>query len=192
MWRVSGDFWDNWPSLDHEFELARRWQRSPGAAHWPDADMLPLGHLSIHGRSVGADRRSAFTKNEQITLISLWCLLPSPLMLGGNVAELDPWTEALLTNPEVLAVNQDPAGNAAVPDSKDGDMETWVKKLADGSLAVGIFNRGELDADAPFPPAARSFAHVRDLWLHRDLGRLGPTKHFSVPAHGAVLLLCRA
>jgi alpha-galactosidase len=143
LWRVSGDFWDNWRSLEHEFALALRWQPYVGPGHWPDADMLPVGHLSIHHRSVGDDRFSVFTRDEELTLLSFWCLLPSPLMVGANLPDNDPWTLALLTNPEVLAVNQDSLGAAARQMMAANGIEVWVKPLHDGSHAVGIFNRGQ-------------------------------------------------
>jgi hypothetical protein len=142
LWRVSGDFWDNWKSLDHEFTLAARWQKFVGPGHWPDADMLPLGHLSINHRSVGADRWTAFTRDEQLTLLSFWCLLPAPLMVDANLPDNDAWTLALLTNPEVLAVDQDSLGAAAKLIVASNGFEIWAKPLHDGSHAVGIFNRG--------------------------------------------------
>ncbi len=191
LWRVSGDFWDDWRSLDHEFTLASRWKSFAGPGHWPDADMLPLGHLSVGHRSVGGDRFTRFTRDEQLTHLSLWSLLPSPLMVGANLPDNDAWTLALLTNPEVLAVNQDSLGLAAqrmtnVP----AGVEIWAKKLADKSTAVGIFNRGK----AAMPVnlvwhdlGLRAKPAVRDLWLRKDLGR---AKNFTaeIPAHGCVLL----
>ena len=145
LWRVSGDFWDEWRSLKLEFPLAARWKKFVGPGHWPDADMLPVGHLSIQHRSEGNDRFTRFTRDEQLTLISLWCLLPSPLMVGANLPDNDAWTLALLTNPEVLAVNQDSLEAAAKPVVVTNNIEIWVKPLSDGSSAVGIFNRGRLE-----------------------------------------------
>jgi len=142
LWRVSEDFWDNWKSLKHAFLLAARWQPFVGPGHWPDADMLPVGHLSLNHRSIGDDRFTALTRDEQLTLLSLWCLLPSPLMVGANLPDNDAWTLALLTNPEVLAVNQDALGAAARQIAATNDLEIWVKPLRDGSRAVGVFNRG--------------------------------------------------
>ncbi len=194
LWRVSGDFWDEWKSLDHEFALGARWHDSVGPGHWPDADMLPLGHLSVGNRSVGPDRFTRFTRDEQLTHLSLWCLLPSPLMVGANLPDNDDWTLALLTNPEVLAVNQDPLGlsaqrvvNPAVP------AETWVKKLADGSVAVGFFNRSDqpVKIDVLWRNLGfRSVPNVRNLWLRKDLDR---QKNFiaELPAHGCVLMQVR-
>ena len=194
LWRVSGDFWDNWKSLGHEFTLGARWHDSAGPGHWPDADMLPVGHLSVRNRSVGPDRATRFTRDEQLTLISLWSLLPSPLMVGANLPDNDEWTTALLTNPEVLAVNQDPPGHPAqrvvdpaVP------AETWVKKLADDSLAVGFFNRADQPVKLDFPWRNLGFhfaPDVRDLWLRKGVGR---QKNFvaELPPHGCMLLQVR-
>ena len=129
LWRVSGDFWDNWKSLDHEFALGARWHDFVGPGHWPDADMLPVGHLSVSNRSVGPDRFTHFTRDEQLTHISLWSLLPSPLMIGANLPDNDDWTTALLTNPEVLAVNQDVLGQPAQRLTNVlAGVEIWTKK----------------------------------------------------------------
>ena len=191
MWRASGDFWDGWRALNHEFTLGARWQTYVRPGHWPDGDMLPLGHISLGGRPVGADRRTNFTHNEQMTLLSLWCLLPSPLMVGANLPDNDPWTLALLTNPEVLAVNQDALGAAGTPVSSQDGLDVWSKKLADGSLAVGLFNRSNVEqtitADWAKLGLTGRYA-VRDLWLRREVGRLEESYSVSVPRHGAVLL----
>ena len=192
LWRVSGDFWDNWKSLDHEFALGARWHDFVGPGHWPDADMLPVGHLSVGNRSVGPDRFTQFTRDEQLTHISLWSLLPSPLMIGANLPDNDDWTTALLTNPEVIAVNQDAFGQPAqrLTNFPAAGVEIWTKRLADKSLAVGIFNRGNaavsVDLVLARPGPARRPA-VRDLWLRKNLGR---QKNFitELPPHGCALL----
>jgi alpha-galactosidase len=194
MWRESGDFWDHWEALEHEFTLGASWRDYGGQGHWPDADMLPLGHLSISNRSVGLDRQTNFTHDEQITLLTLWSLLPSPLMVGANLPDNDPWTLALLTNPDVLAVDQDSSGATAMPVNTTGDTEVWAKTLADGTLAVGLFNRG--DAAGPVT-AYWSDLHItgpylaRDLWRRQDLGSFHDGFSTTVPAHGAVLLRLR-
>ena len=191
LWRVSGDFWDNWKSLNHEFSLGARWHDFVGPGHWPDADMLPVGHLSVGSRSVDPDRFTRFTRNEQLTHLSLWSLLPSPLMIGANLPDNDDWTTALLTNPEVLAVNQDAAGKPARRiTAQPQTAEIWIKELAGGSFAVGIFNRTDQPAKVDFPwrnLEFRSAPKVRDLWLRTDLGR---QKNFTteLPPHGCILL----
>ena len=191
LWRVSDDFWDNWKYLDHEFTLAARWHGFAGPGHWPDADMLPVGHLSVANRSVGKDRFTNFTRDEQLTLLSFWSLLPSPLMVGANLPGNDPWTLALLTNPEVLAVNQDALGLAAQPMMNGpAGVELWTKPLADQSIAVGLFNRSA--AAVPVNLVWKDLglgakSAVRDLWLRKDLG---PSENFTaeLPPHGCLLL----
>ncbi|RPI46854.1 MAG: glycoside hydrolase family 27 protein, partial [Bacteroidetes bacterium] len=108
MWRISNDFWDRWADLKNQFELCHLWEKHVGNGHWPDADMIPLGHICQRNCDVRPDRWTRFSRDEQLTLMSLWALAPSPLMLGMNLPDNDDWTKALLTNPEVLAVNQDP------------------------------------------------------------------------------------
>ncbi|HEY4984706.1 MAG TPA: hypothetical protein VIJ24_06540, partial [Verrucomicrobiae bacterium] len=107
LWRVSDDFWDNWRSLQEQFARLNNWTpfRAPG--HWPDADMLPLGNI----RAWQAKGWTHFTKDEQFTLMSLWCIARSPLIMGGNMPKNDDFTLALLTNDEVLAVNQNSTNN---------------------------------------------------------------------------------
>ncbi|MBN1413575.1 MAG: NPCBM/NEW2 domain-containing protein [Bacteroidales bacterium] len=110
MWRIVGDFWDNWPQLKEHFEVCRRWAPfiSPGA--WPDADMLPLGHIGIRAER-GDDRMSRLTHDEQHTLITLFVIFRSPLMFGGNLPDNDAFTLSLLTNKEILAVSQSSTNN---------------------------------------------------------------------------------
>jgi alpha-galactosidase len=126
--------------------------------------------------------------------MSLWSLLPSPLMVGAYLPDNDEWTTALLTNPEVLAVNQDPLGQPAQRVVNPAvSAETWVKKLADDSLAVGFFNRTDQPVKLDFPWRYLGFhfePDVRDLWLRKDVGR---QKNFvaELPPHGCMLLQVR-
>ncbi len=186
QWRVSGDFWDNWGSLDHEFTLAERWQKWVGPGHWPDADMLPVGHLSVENRSVDRERFTRFTRAEQTTLIALWCLLPSPLMLGADVTKLDSWTLALLTNPEVLALNQDTVTHGAKLSFRKDGVDVWTRKLSDGSYALGIFNRGDYDIREPLDWRAfgvKPPVRLRDLWRRSDFRG----NSILIPSHGVAL-----
>jgi hypothetical protein len=191
LWRISNDLWDNWRALDHAFTLFAAWYDDGSPGHWPDGDMIPFGHICQRNCDVRPDRWTRFTRDEQLTFMSLWALAPSPLMLGMNLPDNDAWTTALLTNPEVLAVNQDPLGRPArrltgppVP----GEM--WVKPLADGSQAVGFFNRGEAPAEIKFPWRHLGFLSrplARDLWLRKDLDSADEFAA-ELPARGAVLL----
>lgn len=105
MWRISDDFWDSWPALKSQFKRLENWNGFRGPGFYPDADMLPLGTLA-HG-----SRKTSFTKDEQYTLMTLWAMARSPLMLGADMTKLDPFTESLLTNKEVLNVNQNSIKN---------------------------------------------------------------------------------
>ncbi len=128
-----------------------------------------------------------------MTLLSLWSLLPSPLMVGAALPDNDDWTRALLTNPDVLAINQDALGAAgARVSASDDDLEVWSKKLADGSLAVGLFNRGDFDGEevtARWTEMGLTGRYaVRDLWQRKDLGVCEKQFSAPVPRHGALLL----
>jgi len=192
LWRVSGDFWDSWGALDHEFALAAKWQPYAGPNHWPDADMIPIGHLSVGSRSVGNDRRTNFTKAEQVTLMSLWALLPSPMMLGANLPDNDPWTESLFMNEEVMALPRDasPAAKRVSEGNEEG-LEIWSRKLSDGSTALGVFNRAEFDQNTPidsFTDFLPMGLPIRDMWQHKHFGVTGAHTPVVIPSHGALLL----
>lgn len=118
LWRISDDFWDNWPALYDQFERLHNWtpHRAPG--HWPDADMLPLGDIDLGRRS------TRFTPDEQQTLMSLWCIARSPLMHGGDMTRMDDFTLSLLTNDEVLSVNQHSENNREL--FHRGDAIGWI------------------------------------------------------------------
>ena len=191
LWRISNDFWDNWRSLNHNFNLFAEWYGNGSPGHWPDGDMIPFGRICQRNCDVHPDRWTRFTRDEQLTLMSLWALAPSPFMLGMNLPDNDVWTTAILSNPEVLAVDQDVSGKQARRMTADGSVaEMWAKSLADGSLAVGYFNRTEETAKVDYRWHYLGYAsapRVRDLWLRKDLGR---QQNFTaeLPPHGCVLL----
>ena len=191
MWRISGDFWDRWKDLNHQFDLLAQWQGIGGPGHWPDADMIPLGHLGIKCTIAGPDRQTRFTKDEQRTLMSLWALAPSPLMLGNNLPDTDEWTLSLLTNDEVLALNQDPLGSPARRVAQTDGAEIWMKELKDGSKAIGLFNRSAAPRDVELnwsDVGLTGKQKLRDLWLHTDVGTIKERYTVRVPSHGVVLL----
>jgi hypothetical protein len=189
MWRMSGDFWDDWGSLDHAFDLRARWQGEAGPGHWPDSDMIPLGHIGI--RSVGGPRNTRFTHDEQITMMSLWAMGPSPLMLGMNLPDNDAWTNSLLTNDAVLAIDQDKLGSPAIRASKEKGAEIWVKELSGGDKAVGLFNRDQSEQKITLKwddAKLKGKQQVKDLWAGKDLGIMDGSLTLVVPSHGAILL----
>ncbi|MBS1700324.1 MAG: NPCBM/NEW2 domain-containing protein [Armatimonadetes bacterium] len=150
MWRISDDFWDSWPALLEQFDRLVKWNQYRGPGHYPDADMLPLGSLQLD------TRKTNFTKEEQYTLMTLWAIAKSPLMLGANMTKLDPFTESLLTNDAVLDVNQNSVDNH--PFYSQDKIVAWTAidpKTKDHFVA--IFNaqdrfdpaRGELISEGP-------------------------------------------
>ena len=173
MWRISGDFWDNWAKLKHQFDLTHAWESDVHPGGWPDADMLPLGRIGLRAE-VGEPRMTAFTPDEQQTLMTLWSIFRSPLMFGGDLPSNDAATMRLITNPEVLAVDQKSTGGRQV--YRSADTISW---LADkpGSRAryLAVFNVGDtvhhVDLHWHELGIQADQAAVRDLWQRQALGR---------------------
>jgi alpha-galactosidase len=194
MWRVVNDFWDYnaLTDLPGVFKAAASWSAVGGLTpgHWADLDMLPLGYLGPRNEW-HASGDTTFSKNEQVTIMSLWTLLPSPLMFGGNPARLasDAWTRALLTNEEILAVNQDVLGARGKRTAVTAG-EMWVRELSGGRKAVGFFNRGAQDAmmSASFADLGVTGTPViRDLWRRADVPAAGNGLAVSVPGGAALV-----
>ncbi len=186
MWRMTGDFWDNWNALDAMFARCRDWAPYVKEGCWPDCDMLPLGRISIHN----GERRTNFTQDEQITLMSLWCIFRSPLMMGGEMRDNDAFTLSLLTNPEVLELEKKTFGAKEVMNS--GGITVWKTGDAEGSIYLGIFNRDcfKKDAIVSLPLLGISNASefkVRDLWKREDAGTVKGEINCEINAHGAIL-----
>ncbi len=186
-WRTTHDIYDTWKSMtDIGFSHDGREKfASPG--HWNDPDMLVVGKVGW-GPTL---RTTRLRPNEQVTHITLWCLISSPLLLGCDLTQLDDLTMDLLTNDEVLAVNQDPLGITAGRKSKGGDYEVWARPLWDGTTAVGLFNRSSAKAKVTAKWSdigVTGMQPVRDLWLQKNMGQSEDSVTVEVPAHGAVLL----
>lgn len=195
MWRISPDFWDNWKQLSRAFDLFAAWQGVGGPGRWPDADLMMLGHIGERCDVVGkVGLQTRFTHDEQVLHMSLWALAPSPLMLGSNLQKMDSWTLGLITNDEVLAINQDKFGKPMTRVAATNGLEVWARELGDGSRAVGLFNRSEAPAPVTllWPDAGlKGKFVVRDLWLKKDLGVFDGNYTQHVNKHGAVLLRLR-
>ena len=131
------------------------------------------------------------TPNEQYTQVSLWSLVAAPLILSGDITRLDDFTLSLLTNDEVIDVDQDPLGKAGYRVSKNGDLEVWIRKLEDGSRAVGLFNRGETDTKVTAKWTDLGISgeqKVRDLWRQKDMGTYRDSFSATVGRHGVFLV----
>lgn len=190
MWRMAGDLWDKWSSLNHLFDLAGRWENVGGPGAWPDADMIPFGKIAI--RCVGKPRQSNFTRDEQRMMFSLLALMPSPLMLGMNLPENDEWTEELITNREVLAINQDLLGKKGRRVRQDGTAEVWVRELQGNRRAVGFFNRGAATAEVKVTQTEAGLSRkstARNLWTGQEIHPVQDPLVQNVPPHGVILLL---
>jgi hypothetical protein len=190
MWRITDDFWDRWDLLKDMFDRCERWYSWVGPESWPDCDMLPLGHIGIRSSEDGAsNRESRFTREEQQTMMSLWALFRSPLMLGCELRDLDPWTLALVTNKEVLAINQ--KGANPRPVTIGGIHRVWCSVSPEGSHSVGLFNLGEEVQQITVTCEQLGISgswQVQDLWQSKALGAFDLSFTALVPPHGTLLV----
>jgi alpha-galactosidase len=186
-WRTTGDITDTWPSMSGIGFGQNGHERFAAPGHWNDPDMLVVGKVGW-GPSLHPSR---LRPNEQITHITLWCLLSAPLLIGCDMSAMDEFTVALLTNGEVLAIDQDPLGKPAGRVKSEGSKEIWARSLADGTVAVGLFNLGVTAQSIQVGWAdlkLQGSQSVRDLWAKKDLGSFAESFQATVPMHGAVLL----
>jgi alpha-galactosidase len=214
-WRTSGDITDSWCAGNMFWNngIAKigfaqdRWAPFAGPGHWPDPDMLVIGVVSL----AQPMHFTHLTPDEQYTHLSLWSLLAAPLLIGCDLERVDPFTLSLLTNDEVLDVDQDPLGKAAVrvagpaltvppetasapTDNPGGNGLVYARPLEDGALAVGLFNVGPREEKVTATWQALGVDGrrvVRDLWRQKDLGVFENEFSATVPAHGVVLVKVR-
>jgi hypothetical protein len=195
LWRISDDIWDLWHSekaypqgVGDQFSRAAVWAPLTARGHWPDLDMLPIGRLAP-SPGWGPPRLSRLTNDEQRTLMTLWSISRSPLMIGGNLTEIDEATISLLTNREILAVDQHATGSRQVLD--DGRTVIWLAQTSrrDGEY-LAVFNRDEstqvIERNWKDIGLEGNSYRLRDVWEHKDLGRARSLK-VQLPGHGCVL-----
>ena len=188
LWRTTGDIQDCWDckrdwggmGVVHILDLQDGLESYAGPGHWNDPDMLEVGN---HGMTI-TEYRAHF---------SLWCILAAPLMSGNDLRNMTNEVKEILTNREVIAVDQDSLGVQGRRVKRDGDREVWAKQLADGGRAVVLFNRGPKSqeisvswTEVGYPQQVA--AQVRDLWAHKDLGKLTGKFSAEVPSHGVVMV----
>jgi alpha-galactosidase len=189
-WRTTGDITDSWNSMSKiGFNQAGQEQYA-GPGHWNDPDMLVVGLVGwgpqLHPSRLNAD--------EQYTHISLWSLLASPLLIGCDMTRLDAFTQNLLTNDEVIEINQDPLGKQAGRIFKEGGIEIWMKEMEGGSKAVGMFNRNSEPAKIKANWTVLGLKGkqvVRDAWRQKDLGQFTGEFSTDVAPHGVKLITIR-
>lgn len=186
MWRITDDFWDNWDLLKNMFERCEVWQNHVSAGCYPDCDMIPVGWL---GKGFGEERYTNFTFDEQVTLMTLWCIFRSPLMLGAELTKLDDQTLKVLTNDEVLHLVTNSYG--AVQIERDNNHAIWISKdNNDNSSYLAMFNLSDEIQTLSISLEEieiNSKVSVRDLWNHQNLTPIDKMLSTSVPVHGAVL-----
>lgn len=188
MSRISGDFWDSWNQLKQQFDHCAEWMGIGAPGYWPDADMLQLGKVSKRG-PVLKERYSRFTEEEQRTHMTLWCMFRSPLMMGGNMPENTPFVEKLLTNKELLDINQHSINNKQL--YRKDNLVVWVSQMPDtGDWNIAFFN---LNDDAR--EVAINFSdlgikgrwQVKDLWTLQAAGIAKNSFKQEVKPHGTAL-----
>jgi len=200
LWRITDDFWDRWELLHGMFERCEAWYPSCGPGHWPDCDMLPLGHIGI--RSVdggGADRLTRFTPDEQRTMMSLWSIFHSPLMLGCELRDLDDWTRSLITNPEVLALHR--GGAPGRPVAREAETVTWLAGPGpagpgsdSGGVVAALFNLSNTARTVRTALDSLGFSGtctVHNLWTRSEEEPARGELSRRLPAHGSALLRLR-
>jgi alpha-galactosidase len=178
LWRTTEDISDSYNRMSVIGFQQNGLEKYAGPGHWNDPDMLEVGNGDMK-------------HDEYITHMTLWCILAAPLLAGNDLSKMDPDSLAILTNKEVIGVDQDVKGIQGHRISEEGPLEVWAKPLADGGYAVGLFNRGEWENSITVNLAGvgvHGAAQVRDLWAHKDLGKFTGKFTAEVPKHGAVLI----
>ncbi len=178
LWRTTGDINDTYERMATIGFGQAGLAKFAGPGHWNDPDMLEVGNGGMKAE-------------EYRTHMSLWAILAAPLLAGNDLSAMSPETLALLTNREVLAIDQDSAGKQGDRFSAEGPTEIWVRPLADGSKAVGLFNRhpGPLDMQVDFRGLGfKGAVKVRDVWAAKDLGSMQGKYKIQVAGHGVILL----
>jgi alpha-galactosidase len=178
LWRTTGDIKDTWDRMSLIGFSQDGLEKFAGPGHWNDPDMLEVGN-------------GGMKPDEYRVHMALWAILAAPLLAGNDLRSMTPETREMLTNAEVIAVDQDPKGMQGHRIWNEGPLEIWARPLADGSSAVGLFNRGESELKITLDPKALGIdgpAKLHDLWQHKDLGTAQGTYSATVPRHGVVML----
>lgn len=162
MWRITDDFWDNWQLLYNMFERCEKWAPHNGAGHWADADMLPIGYIK---QDYSPDITTKFTKDEQVTMLTLWSIFRSPLIIGGEMTKFDDLTMSLLTNEGILKMHRNARHSHQVWRRKMNGSEIvlWTAADAEGGQYATLFNIGENAADISVPLTELEIYEAKDI-----------------------------
>jgi len=181
MWRITDDFWDRWDLLEAMFERAEKWAPHSGAGHWPDADMLPVAAIN---QCYGEDEWTKFTQDEQITMMTLWCFLRSPLMIGSELTKLDDFTLKLLTNKDLLKMLSD-SFNARQIYRRDDEI-CWLSVSKTGGYYSALFNTSDKEKEVRINLTSCEIDNVTqifDLWS-KEMIDIADALNVSVKPHG--------
>lgn len=186
MWRITDDFWDKWELLLDMFDRAKEWSIHSGPGHWPDADMLPIGAIN---QCYDGNNWTKFTQDEQITMMSLWCMMRAPLMIGAEMTKNDDFTLKLLTNAEVLDIEK--TTHCAHQLYRTESEIAWIAPRRDGNAVyVGLFNISDSDKIMSFEPdrfEINKYVKATELWTNSNIEKSDKI-NINVGSHGAAII----
>jgi len=186
LWRISNDFWDEWESLKNQFELSAKWTSAREQGNWPDADMLQLGRISRRGPN-GPERESHFTEDEQLTHMFLWCMVQSPLMMGGDMPYNSKLVERMLTSSEVLSVNQNAQHSRQI--YNNNGKVVWCSNIPGSDemyMALFNLNNNPVEIEVLFSQLGlKDKCTIRDLWETKNIGSFKQKYSQRINPHGA-------
>ncbi len=183
MWRMSGDFWDNWAALKNMFTLCERWALIGESGGWPDCDMLPLGRLNV---VENGGRQTNFTKAEQRTMMNLWGIFRSPLMIGCEMRDNDAWTLSLLTNMELIYVNQHGVKPELIKNTAEESV--WVSKTESGRVYAALFNLSDEERTVSISLSELPKDGWRDAWGESSFEQSEDTLLARLAPHASALV----
>ncbi len=190
LWRVSNDFWDEWRLLYKQFGLMKDWNPYMGTGYYPDADMIPIGHLCVRTNAeYNPTRRTRFTETEQYTMMSLWAISRSPLILGCEMTDLDDFSLGLITNREMIDINQFSCNNRE--HSRHDDCPVWVAEGRNGETYLALFNLNEKArvVGAVFQEfGLKDVLNAFDVWSGKELGEYEGFISFCLQPHESKLI----
>ena len=186
MWRITDDFWDKWELLYDMFQRTEKWCTHTGFGNYPDADMLPVGAIL---QDYGENNRTKFTEDEQFTMMTLWCIFRSPLMIGGELTKTDEFTLDLLTNEEILKMHKNARHSHQVWRKEINGSEhiLWTAASCEGGAYAAVFNAGERDSEIEIPLTDLEIydsVKCKELWSGKEMP-LDSALSVKIPKHGA-------
>lgn len=189
MWRMVDDVWDTWPHITHLFDISQKWYPYIAPGTWPDCDMIPLGRISIRGER-GEDRMTRLTRDEQYTLMNLFCIFRSPLMFGGDLPSNDEFTLSLLTNKEVLKMHKE-STEVRQLFQQDGKVGITSRNKNTGDVYLALFNlndKGNAVIEIPLKDLGlNNNCLITEMWNNKSVEQKGDKVSCDLPPHTSVL-----